>query len=434
MECNLKSSVQWEWENLISLGPSMTEVPRKLRHSEWEIDGLDYVSLCSPGFGGLGSGGLGSDIGHAFSTSSKSTSISSSSTDMRTYNLTSEANEDLCSNEELAKRISTSPWSLKASIEPILGLKLGKRTYFEDVCAENDGKGLVSPSESPVKRSKSISQSLQAPHCQVEGCNLDLSSAKNYHRKHKVCESHSKCPLVIVGGLERRFCQQCSRFHGLSEFDEKKRSCRRRLTDHNARRRKPQPEYMQLNHGLKYDGKRQMDFVWNKFALVDARSDDKFIWEAMPGSKSMTPRESVAKPAKAESFDGRILSNDNKLLSSATIQDSGGTWFSPLNTKMETSEFFSKDIGEITISSHMDGSRDLDGALSLLSNATYPVSNLVTASHHLVSHQLDSSFNNFQTDLQVVDGPTAPHRDIGSPFQLLSGQSSESCFCLNQFN
>lgn len=32
------------------------------------------------------------------------------------------------------------------------------------------------------------------------------------------------------------------RFHGLAEFDQKKKSCRRRLNDHNARRRKPQPE------------------------------------------------------------------------------------------------------------------------------------------------------------------------------------------------
>lgn len=33
-----------------------------------------------------------------------------------------------------------------------------------------------------------------------------------------------------------------SRFHLLSEFDEGKRSCRRRLAGHNKRRRKTQPE------------------------------------------------------------------------------------------------------------------------------------------------------------------------------------------------
>lgn len=33
----------------------------------------------------------------------------------------------------------------------------------------------------------------------------------------------------------------------MSEFDEKKRSCRRRLSDHNARRRKPHQETIQFN-------------------------------------------------------------------------------------------------------------------------------------------------------------------------------------------
>ncbi|VAI44716.1 unnamed protein product [Triticum turgidum subsp. durum] len=78
--------------------------------------------------------------------------------------------------------------------------------------------------------------------CQVEGCGVELRDAKEYHRKHRVCEAHTKFPRVVVAGQERRFCQQCSRFHALSEFDQKKRSCRRRLSDHNARRRKPQPD------------------------------------------------------------------------------------------------------------------------------------------------------------------------------------------------
>ncbi|KAH6779213.1 squamosa promoter binding protein-like 2 [Perilla frutescens var. hirtella] len=83
---------------------------------------------------------------------------------------------------------------------------------------------------------------MQNPCCQVEGCNLDLKLAKDYHRRHRICETHSKSPKVIVAGMERRFCQQCSRFHDLSEFDDKKRSCRRRLSDHNARRRRVQPD------------------------------------------------------------------------------------------------------------------------------------------------------------------------------------------------
>ncbi|KAK8655800.1 hypothetical protein V6N13_108366 [Hibiscus sabdariffa] len=77
-----------------------------------------------------------------------------------------------------------------------------------------------------------------SPCCQVYGCNKDLSSSKDYHRRHKVCEAHSKTAKVIVHGIEQRFCQQCSRFHLLAEFDDGKRSCRRRLAGHNERRRK----------------------------------------------------------------------------------------------------------------------------------------------------------------------------------------------------
>ncbi|KAF8700325.1 hypothetical protein HU200_034257 [Digitaria exilis] len=49
------------------------------------------------------------------------------------------------------------------------------------------------------------------PSCQVERCAADLQEAKRYHRRHKVCEPHSKALVVLVAGLRQRFCQQCSR-------------------------------------------------------------------------------------------------------------------------------------------------------------------------------------------------------------------------------
>ncbi|XP_062090438.1 squamosa promoter-binding protein 1-like [Humulus lupulus] len=79
---------------------------------------------------------------------------------------------------------------------------------------------------------------VSSPTCQAERCGADLNDAKRYHRRHKVCEFHSKASIVVVSGLRQRFCQQCSRFHEVSEFDEAKRSCRRRLAGHNERRRK----------------------------------------------------------------------------------------------------------------------------------------------------------------------------------------------------
>ncbi|CAN6205478.1 unnamed protein product [Urochloa humidicola] len=76
------------------------------------------------------------------------------------------------------------------------------------------------------------------PSCQVDRCAADLHDVRRYYRRHKVCEMHSKALVVLVAGLRQRFCQQCSRFHELLEFDDNKHSCRRRLAGHNERRRK----------------------------------------------------------------------------------------------------------------------------------------------------------------------------------------------------
>ena len=113
---------------------------------------------------------------------------------------------------------------------PLTSLKLGGSSYayFED-----NGGG---------KRGRSASPQSQVPTCQVDGCTADLSKAKDYHRRHKVCEMHSKATTALVGRAMQRFCQQCSRFHPLDSFDEGKRSCRRRLAGHNKRRRKTQPD------------------------------------------------------------------------------------------------------------------------------------------------------------------------------------------------
>ncbi|PPR88761.1 hypothetical protein GOBAR_AA31930 [Gossypium barbadense] len=74
--------------------------------------------------------------------------------------------------------------------------------------------------------------------CQADDCGADLKDAKQYHRRHKVCEPHAKDAFVLVKGIRQRFCQQCSRFHEISKFDGTKRSCRDRLAGHNLRRRK----------------------------------------------------------------------------------------------------------------------------------------------------------------------------------------------------
>lgn len=110
-----------------------------------------------------------------------------------------------------------------------IGLNLGERTYFS----------LASPKEEMMAR-RVCRRRTRTARCQAEGCGSDLTHAKHYHRRHKVCEFHSKASIVMTAGLSQRFCQQCSRFHVLSEFDQGKRSCRKRLAEHNRRRRKSQ--------------------------------------------------------------------------------------------------------------------------------------------------------------------------------------------------
>lgn len=223
MEWNAKAPIQWDWENLDIYNAKSTEIPKKLQ-GDWEIDGAGGIDTGS--FYSSGCGGSGSDMGHAYSSkSSKSASIDSSSkVGIKTPNFTLEAfqdfSQDFKKKRELERAELTGSFpNLETSVgsaEPLIGLKLGKRTYFEDISAGGNAKGSVfsvipGSSDTTAKRSRLSCQSAHVSRCQVEGCNLDLSSAKDYHRKHRVCESHTKCPKVIVGGLERRFCQQCSR-------------------------------------------------------------------------------------------------------------------------------------------------------------------------------------------------------------------------------
>ncbi|KAK1287191.1 Squamosa promoter-binding-like protein 17 [Acorus calamus] len=123
--------------------------------------------------------------------------------------------------------------------ESLNGLSFGEKIYFQ---------GVKPPPQPPPPQRKGKTAAAavtaaggQRPRCQVEGCDVDLTGVKAYYCRHKVCGAHSKSPKVVVSGIEQRFCQQCSRFHQLSEFDQGKRSCRRRLAGHNERRRKPPP-------------------------------------------------------------------------------------------------------------------------------------------------------------------------------------------------
>ena len=96
-----------------------------------------------------------------------------------------------------------------------LDLKLGGPTSWRAGAATAPAAAPLPPrpsSSAPAKRPRAGQAQQAVPACSVEGCAADLSKGRDYHRRHKVCEAHSKTPVVTVAGQQQRFCQQCSRF------------------------------------------------------------------------------------------------------------------------------------------------------------------------------------------------------------------------------
>lgn len=122
---------------------------------------------------------------------------------------------------------SSPPPPLYYNPDPhMTSLKLGKRHYFGDLTPPPPPPPLVVSGVGPffaTKRGKAAacadaaggvgtsSAAAAVQRCQVVGCTAALASAKEYHRRHKVCEMHAKAPKVELHGIEQRFCQQCSR-------------------------------------------------------------------------------------------------------------------------------------------------------------------------------------------------------------------------------
>ncbi|KAJ1275518.1 hypothetical protein BS78_05G141900 [Paspalum vaginatum] len=132
------------------------------------------------------------------------------------------------------------------------------------------------------RRSRASGGGGGAEACSVDGCRSDLSRCREYHRRHRVCEAHSKTPVVVVGGQEQRFCQQCSRFHMLSEFDEGKRSCRKRLDGHNRRRRKPQHDLTNLGGFFPYHQVNQFEVYPPTIPTASQSSDAVHLVDHQP--------------------------------------------------------------------------------------------------------------------------------------------------------
>ncbi|CAN8304568.1 unnamed protein product [Cochlearia groenlandica] len=190
-------------------------------------------------------------------------------------------------------------------------LESGAREGEERGLDLNLGSGLNGVEETtaqptrPNKKVRSGSPGGNYPMCQVDNCVEDLSHGKDYHRRHKVCEVHSKATKALVGKQMQRFCQQCSRFHFLSEFDEGKRSCRRRLAGHNRRRRKTtQPEEIASGAVVPENRNNTSNANMDLMALLTALA-------CAQGKNEVKPVESPAVPDREQLI--QILNKINAL-------------------------------------------------------------------------------------------------------------------------
>ncbi|GAB4851209.1 Squamosa promoter-binding-like protein [Ancistrocladus abbreviatus] len=104
-------------------------------------------------------------------------------------------------------------------------------------CPEIDEK-MEEAEGGPGKKRARTARSGGVARCQVPGCEADISQLKGYHRRHRVCLRCANATSVLLDGESKRYCQQCGKFHILLDFDEGKRSCRRKLERHNNRRRR----------------------------------------------------------------------------------------------------------------------------------------------------------------------------------------------------
>lgn len=171
-------------ENMEFMDPGFTDLTRKPCHSNTTMGTLN--------------GDVGSDSNKRITTPS--------------CLLTSNS---FCGEEESRSKISNSCMESISQDSTQIDLNLGRLVDCRNVQSDKFLKERsVASSARPslaAKKARTTSSCSQTPLCQVYGCNKDLSSSKDYHKRHKVCEVHSKTPKVIVNGNEQRFCQQCSR-------------------------------------------------------------------------------------------------------------------------------------------------------------------------------------------------------------------------------
>lgn len=144
------------------------------------------------------------------------------------------------------------------------------------------------------------------------------------------------------------------RFHSLVEFDEGKRSCRKRLDGHNRRRRKPQPDSISRNHGLVLSSQTTRLLSFSTPHILPSSMESSLSWSARKAENDITlynnrPQLDRHNPFPAHSYNQLQFFQTGDV---GTYAPSGG----PNNGN------------EVLSSQELNQVGDCDGTLSLLSS------------------------------------------------------------------
>ncbi|KAJ1428826.1 SBP domain [Sesbania bispinosa] len=195
-------------------------------------------------------------------------------------------------------------------------------------CPELDAK--LEDDGLPGKKRVRTARASASARCQVPGCEVDITELKGYHRRHRVCLRCANASTVLLHDEPKRYCQQCGKFHDLSDFDEGKRSCRRKLERHNnRRRRKPldsraatdhEPQSVSQNEDFNCDTEAGKDCsnlsseLIEKGASPDHEDEPVAILSSTPDTQNINSDSVVSFAASGETQvnNGKDISNISK--------------------------------------------------------------------------------------------------------------------------
>ncbi|KAJ6323523.1 hypothetical protein OIU76_010932 [Salix suchowensis] len=190
-------------------------------------------------------------------------------------------------------------------------------------CPEMDELLLEEEAALPEKKRARVARAGSIiARCQVPSCEADISELKGYHRRHRVCLGCANATAVVLDGETKRYCQQCGKFHVLSDFDEGKRSCRRKLERHNNRRRRKPADSSKGSAG---DKEVQGGLLTEKI-ICDAEASK----DGLCSSSQMVEKEGLV-----ESEDGHISALNSDPLSQNVNSDSGVSFTASGDTRMD---------------------------------------------------------------------------------------------------